>query len=551
MSDQPTDSAAAPRPSPALKCLFFLCLIALVIVPIKSPLSIFDEGIAVFSATRIMSGETPCTSFWTTYPPGQFYALAAMFKTFGVNLLTARIYDTFVRFVVVIIVYLIAVNLTSVTTGMVVSAITAIALGSIYYCYAVVPALAICLLAILLCITRALEGSLSWLLLIGCLLGLASFIRWDIGLYGLFSIGLSTFLVDMFTMDGEWRGRVLTACKKELALCSGFLATVALVYGFLGSAAGFQTIWDQLVLFPATTLQEVRRLTLPPLIPRLVPEIGRDSAPFFHLGVANWLRFYLPLVSYALGIACLVGILVRRQNVEREKLFGALACIAFGSFLFLQAASRYDYVHVLPTDIVMCLVIGQVFHLCGPERSKGAKFAWGSLLIVLAIVCLHAPVTSLMEIGRTFSPFGCYSRLERAGCVFIQEDQQRAVEYVVSRTHPAEPVFVGNRRHDRLVINDVGFYFLMDRPCPTAYSELCPGVATTASVQKTIVADLRKRNVKWVVLADAPMSTEPNASSVGSGVTILDEFIRANYAEVITIGSYQIRSRSADFTGEP
>lgn len=75
--------------------LFFLCVLFVLTIPIKTTFNFYDEGFTVFNATRVMNGDISNKDFWTIYPPGQFYALAAIFKILGTNLIVARIYDTF------------------------------------------------------------------------------------------------------------------------------------------------------------------------------------------------------------------------------------------------------------------------------------------------------------------------------------------------------------------------------------------------------------------------------------------------------------------------
>ena len=58
-------------------------------------------------------------------------------------------------------------------------------------------------------------------------------------------------------------------------------------------------------------------------------------------------------------------------------------------------------------------------------------------------------------------------------------------------------------------------------------------------MQREIVQDLVSRNVRWVVIARVWDPSEPNASAISSGVTVLDEFIRATYAPVVEYGNYQ------------
>src|SRR5690606_4985608 len=115
-----------------------------------------------------------------------------------------------------------------------------------------------------------------------------------------------------------------------------------------------------------------------------------------------------------------------------------------------------------------------------------------ALLLLLILFYFRAPVRLYVSEVVRYSPFGCYSTLERASCVAIGTDQEKAVEYISANTD-SEPIFVGNVRHDLISINDIGFYFLADRASATRYHELYPGVATTHSVQVSIIDDIKSK----------------------------------------------------------
>jgi len=86
-------------------------------------------------------------------------------------------------------------------------------------------------------------------------------------------------------------------------------------------------------------------------------------------------------------------------------------------------------------------------------------------------------------------------------------------------------------------------YFLINRPIPTRYTELHPGLATTLPVQQTIAAELADHDMRWIVLVAGWESHEPNASSISSGVTYLDDRIRQRYRPVTSFGNYQVWRR--------
>jgi hypothetical protein len=115
------------------------------------------------------------------------------------------------------------------------------------------------------------------------------------------------------------------------------------------------------------------------------------------------------------------------------------------------------------------------------------------------------------------------------------------IQYIQEKTKPDEKIFVGNIRHDRVVNNDILFYFLSERKSATKYFELHPGLANTYLIQKNIINDLKNNNVRYIVLWDDPLKIiEPNESSKNSGVFLLDNFIRDNYEIIKVIGDYKI-----------
>ena len=90
------------------KVIFFSSLLLILFTSVRSPIGSYDEGFAVFDSARILNGDLPYRDFWAVYPPGQIYAIAAVYKLFGTSLLTSRVYHTFVWFAVVIGFYLVA-----------------------------------------------------------------------------------------------------------------------------------------------------------------------------------------------------------------------------------------------------------------------------------------------------------------------------------------------------------------------------------------------------------------------------------------------------------
>jgi hypothetical protein len=91
-------------------------------------------------------------------------------------------------------------------------------------------------------------------------------------------------------------------------------------------------------------------------------------------------------------------------------------------------------------------------------------------------------------------------------------------------------------------VGDPLLYVLAQRPNPTRYDVIQPGVATTAKVQREIVADLRRSRpavlVRW--LDPRGIADEPNDSSRSSGVRILDRYLAAHFGAPQRFGAYAL-----------
>ena len=85
----------------------------LLFTQIKSAANLCDEGLVLTNAERIRAGEVPYRDFWTMYGPGYFYALAGLFSLVEPTILVARLFDTALRFLLTLEVYLLARTVTS------------------------------------------------------------------------------------------------------------------------------------------------------------------------------------------------------------------------------------------------------------------------------------------------------------------------------------------------------------------------------------------------------------------------------------------------------
>jgi hypothetical protein len=315
----------------------------------------------------------------------------------------------------------------------------------------------------------------------------------------------------------------------------------------VGWKSGWDNVWTQAVIFPATMHHALRWRPYPPLIPSGAPEMMdiltfRSPSPEF----LNWMQFYLPLAVYLIALSSYGSLFLKKRLPSNIQNFGAVTLTFLGILFFAQALSRYDYMHVLPSSIIAVMVIVPLLHrFISGLQNRMIKYSV-LLLMVIVLTQYLSPLALLVSSAKEFSPIHTYSHLRKASGIYLKRDQEQAAEYITNHSSEGEPIFVGNQRHDLIFANDIGFYFLANRPCATKYHDLFPGVATTRSVQEVIVHDIESKNVRWIVLVYVPDPKEPNESAVSSGVHDLDDFIRANFTKAAEFGNYGIWKKGVE-----
>jgi hypothetical protein len=85
----------------------FAAALGLLIATMSRNVRPYDEGLILFGSARVQSGDIPYRDFYANYGPGQFYALATLFKVFGPSVLVERLWDLLIRAYTVLVVYLI------------------------------------------------------------------------------------------------------------------------------------------------------------------------------------------------------------------------------------------------------------------------------------------------------------------------------------------------------------------------------------------------------------------------------------------------------------
>jgi hypothetical protein len=69
--------------------------------------NVYDEGITLFGADRVMHGDVLHRDFYALYGPAQFYIIAGLYKLFGASVLIERAWTVIVSGVSIVLIFLI------------------------------------------------------------------------------------------------------------------------------------------------------------------------------------------------------------------------------------------------------------------------------------------------------------------------------------------------------------------------------------------------------------------------------------------------------------
>jgi hypothetical protein len=451
-----------------------------------------DEGVMLQAARRIAGGQLPYRDFWTNYGPGQPLLLGALTKLLGPSLLTWRLVRLAIGATVALLAFTLARRHAPRSWALVAWIGAA---GGMAFPTGPGPnpaALALGLGAIALA-RRAPAGA-------GALAGAAALFRPDLGAAATIGVLIAT-----------GRG----GAARALLAAAG---TAALLYlPFLVAAPG--ELLDQIVGFAG--IQGLQRLPF----------------PLDYTGPADpdkVLEFYGPAILIAGLAVWSASAVARRPSLEEW----ALAPLALAGGLYLLA--RTDELHLAPLSVVLAPMLA----IAAAElRRPEARIA---LALVLALVVAQGLERQLALVVH---PTGDRApALAVADGVRVPDADAAALEatarFVDARVPRGAPIFVANPRHDIVRVGNPLLYVLLERPNPTRYDVMQPGVVTTAPVQREIVADLRRASPALVVrwLDPAASRPEPNGAGRSSGVRILDSYLATAYRPVTRFGDYQLLS---------
>jgi len=526
--------------------------LAYLLIGLNRCVNVYDEGLAVFGAVRVLQGDVPHRDFWTLYPPGQFAGLAGLFSITGPSLLAERLWSTLIHLGLVFAVYALARRLVAQRYALVAWLLALVWMGTYgYYASPVPPALLGGLLSSLILVGYFTVGKPRRLIVAGALAGLTACVRHDIAIYIFLAHAVTLALHSRFSTRDDG-GLLRTARSYLLGLC----IVVLPAYLAMAALAGPGVLFDNLFVFPLTEFPRTRSLAFPAPWPD--PALLFDGTPAAGAFLEDCLRrfaFYFPFL--VLGAAAWAGFIrLRKKDKVLDPVFWgglllALLCLACLNQVRVRSSQAHLLAAMLPAIGLFAVLTA---HPADGIGSRARRAGLGLILAAVGLALIFPPLHAqayLLKVTLGQTPKHWY-RVERALGIYEEEDvgdYEALIDEIRRRVPPGGRIFVGNERHDRIFINDVLLYFLADRGSATRYHELHPGVATTASVQRKIIDELEAGKVGLVVLRNEK-NVPPGAFEGEAGATVLDEYLEEKFEAVGRFGDYRLLTRRAKARGE-
>jgi hypothetical protein len=544
------------QPFLALAIVFLLSYLLLFLGMPRRP-GIYDEGIVLTGAMRVVAGQIPYRDFYFIYGPAEIYIVAGLFKIFGPSLLAERLFDLLIKAVVVTTVYAIGLSYCRRSIALFASVVTALWLfGLNEYGLAVTPVSLLNLIGSVLILPAFRERvSIQRMLAAGAVSGMAFLFRFDTGV-ALIGIHACVLAIAVCLRTKGLPNRLRAFATLFWPYLAGVAVLIVVPALYYLSVAPLAPLLQDIIFFPRKYYFRGRNLPFPRISWRELENLG----------------IYLPLAIAALSLYALSDRRSRTagtgaasvEGLSREPGQGFL--VTFGLLLvvmYLKGVVRVAPIQMYLAIVPSLLIIAVLFqHRSAFPRSIRLSIGalmWLSLIAATwsALHLIRLEISARYSVAQRILPFTrrtppgtaaewCKTTnpLTAGFCFLPEDDRIRAIEYINSHTLPGQSLYSGLRKHDRIVANDNLVYFATQRLPATRWSHFDPDLQNRYEIQVEMVHELEQNAPPYIALdSEFDAVREPNDSSMSSGVMLLDDYIQKQYQPSETFGTMAVWRR--------
>jgi hypothetical protein len=467
-----------------------LTLVALVFaIPLRglfrSPGPPMEEGFMLVFPEQVLKGAIPNRDFLHLYGPGSLWALAGVYKAFGVSLISERGFGLLQQLAIVFGIYALARRWGRVlaVTASVTSALIIIPFGFTALAWVGGVGLAVCGLAAGI-EARARPDERAgdrWAVAAGILLGLAVLFRLDL----ILGVGISSIAL----LRGMPRPRVRRVFV-------GFAIGVA-PYIVQIATAGPGHAFQGMVIDPVFRLRGGRSLPIPPSwghfdgFLQKAGALAQISWPFPALARPHQLFLWFFLLLGAVALVLWQGWRAVRTETDSIRARTLFVAGLFGLGILPQALQRVDSGHF---SWVSCFVFAWVpialfelatRHWPNVSQRRRALASGAVMALVLAFVIPAFTIRTYADYSlQTFGIHRASYKIEHDGRVFYygKPDRAQAANEVIAAAakiaKPGQRLFVGPANLRKTPYSDAYLYYMFPDLVPgTYFIEMDPNVA--------------------------------------------------------------------------
>jgi 4-amino-4-deoxy-L-arabinose transferase-like glycosyltransferase len=474
-----------------------------------------DEGILLDAAQRVASGQRPYVDFWAYMSPGSYWLQGAVFRFFGVSLLTGRL--------IVILDFSLQCSLVFWLATRVASLGTAFVVTFAYLGFQIAD-------PTLLTAQHRWDSSTFALVGVAIACGARSKIGWMASGAVLAAAAWCTPTVGLvLLMVALW---LLFQPDQRLALVP-LLAGAALVF-----AGGTTWLAEKGCLVPL--IQQMLWLRQNYIV-NAMPYgaiIGGYGALFHGLSGALDLLIRvllvgcvaLPAILPPLALLGWAILLWKKRVPDRQRSIIVLLLLAMGAIV-LALSPRPDVMHLAFVSALPYLLAGAALSRLIPVR---ARVPLAVFAVLMSAIFASNSFNTLRTTSRVASP---------VGNLRVDNAQRSGLQHLLATVRPGEPLFV----YPYMPMH----YFLTQAHNPTDFSFFSPGMATKREALAALT-ELQARPPEWVLFMK--ISREEYLRVVPSGASAewryeeLENWIEQNYSPVensgVVVYGYELRRRA-------
>jgi hypothetical protein len=514
--------------------------------------NIYDEGLVLTAAMRVLAGQIPHRDFYANYGPAQFYILAGLFKLFGSSLFVERIYDLVVRALVVSAVFAIS----SLYCRRWIAASAAVVTALWFIGVRMTPASPVVPVSLLALVSSSLLPPAFYAkispkrgLIAGVIAGTAVLFRYDVG-FGLFVVHSCVMVIATYLRRPETSKALRSFWSVDWPYLLGFALLTFPPFLLYLAVAPISPLIHDAIIYPATLYPRMRRLPpsgniavyLPVIISifslfLLLPKRKRmDGDTGGDIQQVPERRGWQPFV-WTFGILVTVLYFKGYVRLSPSQMYLPSVC----SFPLLAVLLQNRFAFSARVRVFILVLASMIFLIAVGSTWRETRHPYaqrGAVIESLLPSHRHASTDSRGQWCDTPSP------LTKGLCFCPDPDRMQTILFITSHTNAAQKLFVGLNRHDQVYGNDNLIYFATQRLPATRWSHFDPGLQNSYPVQIEIVHELEQNIPPFIVLdSEFDQFHEPNDSSKSSGVTLLDDYLSTHYHPVAVFGALSILQR--------